>query len=314
MARSRDIAGPYDLHPQKHLITSKHAPDAVLQRSGHGQIVETPDGQFYHTHLCSRPLPGLRRSPLGRETAIQKCVWRDDGWLYLEEGGMVPSVEVSPPRPAARRRDVPVSRRFDGAVLPPEFQWLRTPYPERLFTLTGSALRLHARESIGSWHEQSLVARRQEHHSLRAQTELVFDPENFQQAAGLVHYYNRHKFHFAAVTWHETAGRSLTVMSCLGDWPDGRLSFALAEPVALPDGPVRLAAEVRGAALQFLYHGGAAWKPLGPVLDASVISDEGGRGEHASFTGAFIGMAAFDTSGAAIAADFSHFDYEPAAS
>ena len=47
------------------------------------------------------------------------------------------------------------------------------------------------------------------------------------------------------------------------------------------------------------------------MLDASVISDEGGRGEHGSFTGAFVGMAAFDTSGAGIAADFDHFLYQP---
>ena len=45
------------------------------------------------------------------------------------------------------------------------------------------------------------------------------------------------------------------------------------------------------------------------MLDASVISDEGGRGEHGSFTGAFIGMAAFDTSGAALPADFGYFSY-----
>jgi beta-xylosidase len=39
-------------------MTSKDAPDAPLQRAGHGQIVETPEGEVYHTHLCSRPLPG----------------------------------------------------------------------------------------------------------------------------------------------------------------------------------------------------------------------------------------------------------------
>ena len=47
------------------------------------------------------------------------------------------------------------------------------------------------------------------------------------------------------------------------------------------------------------------------MLDASVISDEGGRGEHGSFTGAFVGMAAFDTSGRARPADFAHFTYAP---
>lgn len=315
MARSRDILGPYEFHPDTHLITSKDAPDAVLQRAGHGQIVETPGGDVYHTHLCSRPLPGTRRSPLGRESAVQKCVWSDDDWLYLERGGQVPSVEV--PAPPGARTGVAAKAmrtRFDGSELPTEFQWLRTPFPERIFTLTGTALRLHARESIGSWVEQALVARRQEHFVFRAETELVFDPQTFQQAAGLTQYYNRHKFHFLAVTWHETEGRVLTILSCPGDWPDGRLQFPLADPIRLTsDGPVGLAMEVDNTDLQFHYRteGSSDWIPVGPVLDASVISDEGGRGEHASFTGAFTGMAAFDTSGAAIPADFSHFNYVP---
>jgi hypothetical protein len=76
--------------------------------------------------------------------------------------------------------------------------------------------------------------------------------------------------------------------------------------VALPgDGPVDLAMDVDGADLQFSWRiPGGDWQRIGPVLDASVISDEGGRGEHASFTGAFTGMAAFDTSGSAIRRGF----------
>ena len=159
MARSRSIWGPYEMHPRVHLMTSKDTPDAPLQRVGHGQYVETPDGEVYHTHLCSRPLPGTRLSPLGRETAIQKCGWRDDDWLYLEssEGGpMVASVHVPAPHSQAVAEPARASHNtFTGSELPLEFQWLRTPYPARLFSLTGKALRLHARESVGSWFEQS---------------------------------------------------------------------------------------------------------------------------------------------------------------
>ena len=314
MARSRTIDGPYEMHPQVHPITSKDAPEAVLQRAGHGQIVETPDGDFYHTHLTSRPLPGMRRSPLGRETAIQKCVWRDDGWLYLADGGPVPSVEVEAPKGAVKQEQ-PRSIRysFSGKELPLDFQWLRTPEPERIFSLTAKpgVLRLFARESVGSWFEQALVARRQQHFSLRVETEVAFSPVTFQQAAGLTHYYNRHKFHFLAVSFDERLGRILTIMSCPGDWPDAKLTFPLAEAIPLPgDGSVGLAAEIAGAKLQFSYRVGSEWKAVGPVLDASVISDEGGRGEHGSFTGAFLGMLAFDTSGAALPADFGYFSYE----
>ena len=42
MARSRDIRGPYETHPQQHLMTTRFAPDSALQRVGHGQYVETP--------------------------------------------------------------------------------------------------------------------------------------------------------------------------------------------------------------------------------------------------------------------------------
>jgi xylan 1,4-beta-xylosidase len=148
-------------------------------------------------------------------------------------------------------------------------------------------------------------------HPFRAETELLFRPEHFQQAAGLTHYYNRHKFHFAAVTHDPKRGRVLRIMSCLGDWQNGKLTFMPDEPVPLAgDGPVGLAADVDGAKLQFYWRTDGDWTPLGPVLDASLISDEGGRGEHASFTGAFIGVAAFDTSGAAMPADFSYFEYQ----
>jgi xylan 1,4-beta-xylosidase len=313
MARSRSIDGPYELHPDVHIITSKDAPDAPLQRAGHGQVVETPKGDVYHTHLCSRPLPGARRSPLGRETAIQKCVWGDDGWLRLAHGGCVPEIEVPAPSDAVRVPKPSILRYdFDTPDLALDFQWLRTPYPQRLFSLTEKpgSLRLFARESIGSWYDQSLVARRQEHFFFRAETELRFDPFTFQQAAGLIHYYNRHKFHFLAVTRDAAKGRALTIMSCPGDWPDGKLSFPLAEPLPLPgDGSVRLAMEVDGDELTLFVRSAEKWNLVGPVLDASIISDEGGRGEHGSFTGAFVGMAAFDTSGAALPADFDYFSY-----
>jgi xylan 1,4-beta-xylosidase len=314
MARSRQIDGPYELHPNVHLLTSKDAPDAVLQRAGHGQIVETPDGQVYHTHLCSRPLKSLNRSPLGRETAIQKCVWRDDDWLYLAHGGQVPAVEAPSPFDA-RAEPKPRLKHYDFSPdgLPFDFQWLRTPRSERIFSLTARPgwLRLIARESIGSWFEQALVARRQEHFAYRAETELEFEPWTFQQAAGLAAYYNRQKFHFLAVTRHESGARVLTMLSCEGDYPEGRLSFPLASPVVLDaEGPVRLRVSVDHAKLQFAYAQRGAWRDVGPVLDASILSDEAGGGEHRSFTGAFIGMAAFDTSGGAIPADLRYFSYE----
>ena len=114
---------------------------------------------------------------------------------------------------------------------------------------------------------------------------------------------------YALIT-REKGTRCLTLVSCLGDWPGERLTFHGA-PIPLPEGEVRLAVEVDGATQRFLLHSPEGWHQVGPVLDASIISDEGGRGEHASFTGAFVGLVAHDLTGQGWGADVTSFHYAP---
>ena len=309
MARARHIGGPYETHPAKHLITARFAPDNPLQRMGHGQYVETPQGEAFHSYLCGRPLGDERFCPMGRETGLAKCVWGADDWLYLDDGGLLAPPTVPVPAPAVRLPDSPVHRTFDTTKLPLEFQWLRTPYPERIFTMTGQAMRLTGRESLGSWFEQALVARRQEEANYDAATVLVANPPNWQCAAGLITYYNRHKFHALLISHDDNRGRVLTIVSCLGDWPQERLTYSVVNH-SIPGGPIRLLVQVRGKDQQFFFAtGGNAPQAIGPALDARIISDEGGRGEHASFTGAFVGMVAYDLTGQGWHADFTRFDY-----
>ncbi|MCB1331818.1 MAG: glycoside hydrolase 43 family protein, partial [Maritimibacter sp.] len=83
-------------------------------------------------------------------------------------------------------------------------------------------------------------------------------------------------------------------------------------PIPIADGPVELGVRVDHATQQFFWRqGDDDWHAIGPKLNAAVISDEGGRGEHGSFTGAFVGMVAFDTSGQGKEARFTSFSYDP---
>jgi len=247
---------------------------------------------------------------LGRETGIERCVWGDDDWLYLEQGGLlareyVPLNVVQDPLGVAHYA-------FDGGTLPDDFQWLRTPFPDRIFRLGDGTLTLIGRESIGSWFEQSLVARRQQPFPYRAEPEVEVTSNSYQPGAVLTTYYNRHTFHALVVSGDADGTRNLSILSCPGDWPDGALDPSMPDPVTLPNGPLRLAVEVDHAAQQFFFAvGDGDWQAYGPVLDASQISDEGGRGEHASFTGAFVGMVCFDTSGMGGEARFPWFNYLP---
>ena len=325
VARSRTIDGPYEMDPQGYLLTSKDDRSLGLQRCGHGDLFDTADGETYLVHLCGRPLPGLRRSPLGRETGLQKTRWTEDGWVRLEgaTGDGLPSMEVAAPSlpehpwPAAE-----TCHDFDEPVLPPEFQWLRIPNPEIFMSLEARPgfLRLTGKESLGSWFDQALVARRQEAFRYTAETKLEFSPRNFQQCAGLVCYYNSHKYHYCFVTVDEKGRRYVDIMSCEADpttasvYPlaEGRLGEEQFDPrYQLPDtGPVWLKCDVDGHELIFSWSiDGQAWTELPVILNYSLISDEAGKSEGSSFTGAFVGMACQDLSGQDCPADFDYFHY-----
>lgn len=315
-ARARELLGPYELHPELHPITSRGAPQAPLQRAGHGQIVELGDGTVWHTHLCSRPIAGTRLSPLGRESAIQRCIWGSDGWLRLEHGGTVPAEKVpAPDLPSLPWPEEPTRAHFENG-LPGAFQWLRTPFPDRLFSTTARPgwLRLYGREGIGSRFEQALVARRLTHHAWEAETLLDFAPTCFRQAAGLVIYYNSIQFHYLAVTADDAGARVLTLTGCTAD-PSEHQTFPLTGDLTLPDkGPVGLRATCDGQELRFFLKGEAnTWSRVGPKLDMAYLSDESGPGRFGSYTGAFAGMAAQDLTGFGQHADFAHFTLRPVA-
>jgi xylan 1,4-beta-xylosidase len=123
-------------------------------------------------------------------------------------------------------------------------------------------------------------------------------------------YYNSAKFHYLHVTHDDDLGRHLRVMSCV---PDSPQTDAFSPPIPLPAaGRIELRAEIDDERLLFAYRvegRDQTWQWLPQLFDASVLSDEATTPGAPNFTGAFIGMACQDTSGAAHPADFDWFEY-----
>ncbi len=311
MARSRSLRGPYELHPDTYILSSRLRPDAPLQRAGHADLVETQTGETYMVYLCGRPLRNRGRCTLGRETAIQLMQWGADGWLRTTDAQGAAHLET--PAPKLPEHTFParaVREDFNAPQLPVEWQWLRTPFPADIFSLTARPghLRLFGRETIGSLFRQALVARRQQAHCYSAATVVEFEPEHFQQMAGLVCYYGGNKFHYLHVSRDEQLGKYVRVMSAI---PDGVVADAFTTPIAIPSGqPVQLRVEVDEERLLFAWRiGSGAWQWLPQHFDASILSDEATAPGAPNFTGAFVGVACQDMAGTAWPADFDWFDY-----
>ncbi|MGB4006881.1 MAG: family 43 glycosylhydrolase [Halanaerobiales bacterium] len=299
----------YEVHPENPILTSKGDPTLPLQRAGHADLVETQDGEWYMVHLCSRPLEG-RRSILGRETAIQKIEWRD-GWPYLAGGGNKPALKVlAPDLPERKWEEKPARDDFDSEELDIVYQTLRIPLGQDQMSLMERPgyLRLKGAETLSSLHRQSLVARRQEHFCYTATTCLEFEPETFQQMAGLVCYYNTQNWYYLKVSWDEEKGKSLGILSC----DRNNFDEPMDEEISL-EGVERvyLRVMVDYDKLQFYYSTDEKeWQKVGPVLDASILSDEYATYDKKfGFTGAFVGICCQDLTGRRKAADFDYFEY-----
>lgn len=332
--RSRDIWGPYEMLKENHgeqreeneafsILTSRHHEDILLQKSGHGDLVETPGGEWYMVHLCGRAFadrnpadagrfPNSRRYMMGRETAIQKILWREDGWPVLEAGGTTPQNEVPVPKEVSEevlcRKEAasPLVRDdFEEKALSLDYQSLRIPMDEHYLSLSARPgwLRMYGHSGLSSRFSQTLIARRMREYCMEASACVEFEPEVFKQMAGLIFLYDCDNYLYLHISRDEDVGKCITLLKAenkkyeyLTDYIPVREKEAL-----------YLKMETRNAMTRFYYgYSEKGWQEIGPLINASFLSDEAcGEGW---FTGAMIGICCQDMTGFGRYADFDWFE------
>ncbi len=351
LARSRTLQGPYEVHPVNPLVTSVKDISGLhsalngrslkpgdlepyvyrgLQKAGHGSMASISDSEWVLAHLCGRPLKGTYRCPLGRETALQRLEWRDDEWPWPNQQGpetMVNFFDIGPggnseQRPVESSPTGPYSWKedFNGPLWTKDLQTLRVPADER-FSLSKRPgwLTLAGAESPSSTFRQSLLARRVQGFTWSAQTLLSFEPEDFQQFAGLVVRYDERSQYLLRVSGIGEQGAVPKLTNSNSPEPRATLGIMaydagkLIMPLEKNEVPVDsreiwLGVDMAGWQIQFRYsQNGRDWIALGPKLDASVLSDE--YAFPMGFTGMFVGIGCFDVSVRSLEAHFDYLEY-----
>lgn len=301
VARSRSLLGPYERDSAPAVLTTRDAPGHLLQKAGHGELVQTPEGEWFLAHLASRPALhlGERYCTLGRETCLQRIIF-SDGWPRLAHGGHHPAVEVTIPGAV-------VSRREDGftdalSTLDPR-RWvtLRAPLGAAVdHTARPGWLRLRGGASSASVFEQSMLLTRVEEHRTTAEVTVDADPDALRRKAGLIAWYDRNGWIWLQIAWDAENGRHARVVR-----RDGTVTTA-SDAVAVPEGPLRLRALWDGPTVTFEIDTAAGGVVVVPgVFPAWTLSDD--HGERLRFTGLFLGLRAEDLDAHAWSADFRDF-------
>ncbi|MFI7499726.1 family 43 glycosylhydrolase [Streptomyces sp. NPDC049687] len=311
-ARSHRLTGPYELD-ERPLLTSRDDLRLPLQKAGHAELVETPGGEWFLSHLAARPVrtPHGPRCTLGRETAIQAVTWDAEGKPRLRQGGWHPAVEVAVPR--AVRQDPQPAPHTDPVGWP--WSTLREP-PDASWADPVSRpgwIRLRGRQGPESRWAQSLLAQRLTEHRATAEVTVEAGPSTFTQAAGLILRYDAEAYLSLDLTWAEPAGER----QCGQQWRGGgRTVLSLVErdetgarQAAVVDvdasAPLTVGVTVEGAEARFWYVHEGVRVPVGPPLDCGRLSDD--HGGRLRFTGTLAGIHVRDLVDASFTADFRDF-------
>ena len=325
MGRSKNVWGPYERDPKNPIVTSspnesneRHDPDhlkpkyfnpdSILQKSGHGSYVETQNGEVYLMHLCARPFVPELRCTLGRETAIQKMMWTEDGWLRMADGSNFAKMEVEEANlPEVKLSQVPSFDDFDGEELG---NWYYAPriMPQSFADVKARPgyVRIRGQEARTSLNKVSILARKLTSVYATITTKMDFKPEIHQHSAGLILYYDNMNYVNLRKYYSETLGQSALSIIQLDN---GEKEEFLNTRIPVDDREVYLRLCIRGRQSWFEWgYDGERFEKIGKVFDTTKYSDE--YCKYGEFTGAFVGLTCADRMKHSHYADFDFFDYE----
>lgn len=303
IARSKQIMGPYVGNPANPILTHRHlGRDFPIVNVGHGDLVDTPQGEWWMVLLASRPAGGYYRN-LGRETFLVPVVW-EDGWPIVSPG--TGKVEWEYPKPKLPEHSVvPKTVRDDFNEPTLDFIWngLRT-FADPFFSLDERPgyLRLYLKEeTLSELKTPSFLGRRQQHHNFTATTCLEFTPHSEYEEAGLVALQSD-KFHYRFVVSLESNNQVIKVVKV----EHGNESVLASEPISA--GPIYLEISAQGQAYDF--HFGFEPKQMKPLYQGAngrILSTDVAGG----FVGTYLGMyASSNGQKSKNRADFDWFSYE----
>mgnify|MGYP003600289518 CR=1 FL=1 len=328
VGRSKDIFGPYEPDPTREpIVTSSphhlfslgdpdaghfemYNPHSKIQKSGHGSLVETPDGQWYLVHLMSRPLPGKKLNPLGRETGLQKMAWNDDGWPEMADGSNLAKATVEVPgSPHQDLRLFDIDDHFEGGKYDQRFM---TPYHSQgkdWVRVKDGHLEIFGRNSFFSQLTPSIMGTRATSMHYDLQTKVTFHPQHYSTTAGAGLYYDSNNWFYVRLC--ESDDEKHTVLRILQAKQGERIDY-YHDQVLVPNdtAEIKIHYDLGQVTVQYRFSDSDDWQTIGQQFDLEYLSDEGVNGEPGEiggFTGLFNFIGAVDAYQHSSHGDFAYY-------
>lgn len=276
IARSKELYGPYEGCPHNPVMRQTD-PNALIQRSGHGMPVVTQNGQWWCLYLCGRRNGG-NYTTVGRETALDRIIWDNDGWFKV--GSTVPSLEAEAPDLPEHIFSNKNEWDFKDGVLT-DFEWVRNT---GRYTLNSDGLTLYpAKAPLYEISTNNILLHREEELSYTAELEFCYSPEQLGQQAGLTCYYSTVSY----VRFSRTVdGLELYINRNNSDEKEELIASVRAK---LPE-HMAFKVEVNGLTRSFYYMKEDKWELVGRLEKCIYLCDEGVPNDRKRHTGTMVGF------------------------
>ncbi len=315
IARSEHVWGPWEACPHNPILTHRSL-DLPIQTTGHGDLVQAPDGNWWMVCLGTRPVGYPRYHMLGRETFLAPVTWQagwpvvgNNGTLALEMDAPLPSPPTPLPQGEGSQVPSPVGggRRvraddFDSPTFGLHWNWLRNPVMNRYsLTQRDGWLRLIGSDStLEQDTSPTFIGRRQRHFLCQVTASIDFTPQTENEEAGLVALGDAHHYYEIGINL-QRGERTVFVRRKIGT-----LQTVVAQTF-IPDGNIQLRITADETWYTFSFATNNEWTDLARGEVRYLCSEAGA----AMFTGTYFGMYATGNGKPCQSpADFDWFDYE----
>ncbi|UMB52543.1 glycoside hydrolase family 43 protein [Lutibacter sp. A64] len=184
---SESIWGPYVADLINPVLTHRHfGVKSLIQAVGHGDLVETQNGEWWAVTLGKRVIEG--QTTLARETFLSKVEFEDKTPIFNNGKGKVLKEQERPNLPWFPFKVKSSKDDFEGHELGLEWCFIRIP-KQKFHIIKNGQLKIKLRsEVLDSLGNSSLIIKRIEDHKFTATTKLSFKTGKQNEQAGLAIY------------------------------------------------------------------------------------------------------------------------------
>lgn len=321
IARSKNVSGPYEAYEGNPILTNRGTGE-YFQTVGHADFFQDSQGNWWGMALATRSGPRWEVYPMGREAVLFPVTWDQGEWPVVEQ---VRGLMEGWPLPK-RRMDIKMGPEVQdpdvydfepGTELPgnlvfwryPDFDSFVVSPEEGPFSLKVLPSRANLTGVLGSEGNEdfaltgkmgiSFIGRRQTHTLFKYGVDLVYDPQQPNQEAGVTVFLTQLNHMELGIGLQSSTSNSSALEFRFRVMTDGTTNKTSSVPPSythttpIPSnwkGPIRLQIHT----VNDTFYGFSAWPVSDPnkkmvLAEESVVVVSGGSGP---FTGALVGVYA----------------------